>query len=71
MAPSTSNNSSKPRAAVTNSATWAPSATKSLLHLQVERETYIVTAAKGLDMLCMIVNNKNILERGSRVDRKI
>jgi hypothetical protein len=29
VAPSTSNNNSKPRAAVTNSATWAPSATKS------------------------------------------
>jgi hypothetical protein len=29
VAPSTSNNSSKPRAAATNSATWAPSATKS------------------------------------------
>jgi hypothetical protein len=27
----------------------------SLLHLQAERETYNVTGAKGLDMLCMIV----------------
>jgi hypothetical protein len=26
----------------------------SLLHLQTKRETYIVTAAKGLDMLCVI-----------------
>jgi hypothetical protein len=59
VAPSTSNNSSKPRATVTNSASRAPSASKtnhplSLLHLHVERETYNVTAAKGLDMLCMI-----------------
>jgi hypothetical protein len=26
----------------------------SLLHLQAERETYNVTAARGLDMLCVI-----------------
>jgi hypothetical protein len=26
----------------------------SLLHLQAEQETYNVTAAKGLDMLCVI-----------------
>jgi hypothetical protein len=59
VAPSTSNNSSKPQAAITNSATRAPSATKGTpppaeLHLQAERETSNVTAAKGLDMLCLI-----------------
>jgi hypothetical protein len=59
VAPSTSNNNSKSRALPTNSVSQAPSAIKkphrplSLLHLQAERETYSVTGAKGLDVLCV------------------
>jgi hypothetical protein len=60
VAPSTSNSSSKPRAAATNSATRAPSATKSTPPLTESAASSsrarhpMSSLQKGLDMLCVI-----------------